>query len=65
MQIALADEDQFNLSGVVDFVDNQVDPTTGTLRLRAVIRNSQQMLSPGLFVAFVFRWATRTRAVDS
>ena len=54
VQIALADEDQFNLSGVVDFVDNQVDPTTGTLRLRAVIRNSQQMLSPGLFVRIRF-----------
>ena len=54
VQIALADEDAFNLSGVVDFVDNQIDPTTGTLRLRAVIANPQRLLSPGLFVRIRF-----------
>jgi RND family efflux transporter MFP subunit len=54
VQVALADEDEFNLSGVVDFVDNQVDPTTGTLRLRAVIPNPQRLLSPGLFVRIRF-----------
>ncbi len=50
VQVALADEDEFNLSGLIDFVDNQIDPTTGTLRLRAVIANPQRLLSPGLFV---------------
>jgi len=54
VQVALADEDAFNLSGVVDFVDNQIDPTTGTLRLRAVIANPQRLLSPGLFVRIRF-----------
>lgn len=54
VQVALADEDEFNLSGVVDFVDNQIDPTTGTLRLRAVIPNPQRLLSPGLFVRIRF-----------
>jgi RND family efflux transporter MFP subunit len=54
VQLALADEDEFNLSGAIDFVDNQVDPTTGTLRLRAVIANPQRLLSPGLFVRVRF-----------
>jgi RND family efflux transporter MFP subunit len=54
VQVALADEAEFNLSGVVDFVDNQIDPTTGTLRLRAVIANPNRMLSPGLFVRIRF-----------
>jgi RND family efflux transporter MFP subunit len=54
VQVALADEDAFNLSGVVDFVDNQIDPTTGTLRIRAVIPNPQRLLSPGLFVRIRF-----------
>ena len=54
VQVALADEEEFNLTGVVDFVDNQVDPTTGTLRLRAVIANPSHMLSPGLFVRIRF-----------
>jgi RND family efflux transporter MFP subunit len=50
VQIALADSDQFTLQGVVDFQDNQVDPATGTQRMRAVIENSDGLLSPGLFV---------------
>ena len=54
VQVALADEDEFNLSGIVDFVDNQIDPTTGTLRLRAVIVNPQRLLSPGLFLRIRF-----------
>jgi RND family efflux transporter MFP subunit len=54
VQVALADEAEFNLSGAVDFVDNQIDPSTGTLRLRAVIRNPQRLLSPGLFVRIRF-----------
>jgi RND family efflux transporter MFP subunit len=54
VQIALADEEKFNLSGVVDFVDNQIDPTTGTLRLRAIVPNPNHLLSPGLFVRIRF-----------
>jgi len=54
VQVALADEDEFNLSGLIDFVDNQVDLMTGTLRLRAVIPNPQRLLSPGLFVRIRF-----------
>ena len=50
VQVALADSDQFTLQGVVDFQDNQVDPATGTQRMRAVIENSDGLLSPGLFV---------------
>ena len=54
VQVALADEDDFTHSGVVDFFDNQIDPTTGTLRLRAVIENSDHLLLPGLFVRLRF-----------
>ncbi|MFM8725645.1 MAG: efflux RND transporter periplasmic adaptor subunit, partial [Planctomycetaceae bacterium] len=50
VRIALADSDQFTLEGVLDFQDNQVDPATGTQRMRAVIKNSSGLLSPGLFV---------------
>jgi len=54
VQIALADETEYNLRGEVDFVDNQVDPTTGTLRMRAVIQNTDRLLTPGLFVRLRF-----------
>src|SRR5690606_36962221 len=33
VEIALADSDAFGLRGEVDFEDNQVDPSTGTLRV--------------------------------
>ncbi|MBN9122353.1 MAG: efflux RND transporter periplasmic adaptor subunit [Planctomycetes bacterium] len=56
VQIALADEDDFSMSGVMVFTDNQVDAGTGTLRVRATITNPRlttapwYMLSPGMFV---------------
>ncbi|HEY4262962.1 MAG TPA: efflux RND transporter periplasmic adaptor subunit, partial [Schlesneria sp.] len=50
VKIGLADEEDFPLEGTVNFIDNQVDATTGTLRLRAVVENQQRFLSPGMFV---------------
>ena len=50
VKIGLADEVGFPLEGVVNFIDNQVDSTTGTLRLRAEINNESGFLSPGMFV---------------
>lgn len=50
VQLSLADEEDFSLTGTINFVDNQVEPTTGTLRLRAVIDNPTGLLSPGFFV---------------
>lgn len=50
VQIGLADEEDFPLEGTVNFIDNQVDSTTGTLRLRAVITNDYRFLAPGMFV---------------
>lgn len=48
--IALADRDEFDLEGIVDFEDNQIDASTGTLRVRATVENPDGLLSPGLFV---------------
>ncbi len=48
--LALADETDFQREGKVDFVDNQVDPGTGTLTVRAVFPNRDGILLPGLFV---------------
>jgi RND family efflux transporter MFP subunit len=47
--IGLANEEGFSLSGVIDFEDNQVEPGTGTLRVRSVIANPKRILVPGLF----------------
>ena len=48
--VALAEEKDFPHRGTIDFVDNQVDPSTGTIRVRAVLPNPNGLLTPGLFV---------------
>ena len=44
------DETDWPLKGTIDFVDNQVNPKVGTLRLRGVFGNKDELLSPGYFV---------------
>jgi len=50
VEVTLADEESAPVWGKINFLDNQVDAGTGTLRARAVIQNPKGMLSPGLFV---------------
>jgi RND family efflux transporter MFP subunit len=47
--IGLANEAGFPHEGVVDFVDNRLDPTAGTIRVRAVVPNRDRRFTPGLF----------------
>jgi multidrug efflux system membrane fusion protein len=42
-------------SGTLTFVDNTVDPTTGTIRMKATFNNSNRRLWPGLFVRVTVR----------
>ncbi len=49
IELALQDEEGFPHKGYIDFLDNAVDPSTGTIRLRGVFENSG-LLGPGLFV---------------
>src|SRR5947209_13429748 len=49
VSLGLANEDGFPHKGVVNFVDNQVNPKTGTLRLRGVFPNKDEALAPGYF----------------
>jgi len=48
-RLGLADEEGFPHVGQVNFVDNQVSSTTGTIRLRATFPNKNFALTPGLF----------------
>jgi multidrug efflux system membrane fusion protein len=45
----LANETGFPHEGKLDFVDNRIDPVSGTARMRAVLRNPDGALAPGLF----------------
>jgi multidrug efflux system membrane fusion protein len=47
--IGLVDEIGYPHPGQVDFIDNQVDPTTGTIRARAALANPDGRYTPGLF----------------
>ncbi|QDT51666.1 Efflux pump periplasmic linker BepF [Symmachiella dynata] len=48
--IGLANETGFPHEGFIDFVDNQVDTSTGTVRLRGKFVNTDEYLRAGLFV---------------
>jgi RND family efflux transporter MFP subunit len=48
--VGLANEAGFPHEGTINFVDNQVNPKVGTLRLRGVFPNKDEALSPGYFV---------------
>jgi RND family efflux transporter MFP subunit len=47
--LELASEEGFPRRGTINFVDNQLNPKTGTLRLRGVFSNRDQTLDPGFF----------------
>jgi RND family efflux transporter MFP subunit len=47
--LGLATEEGFPHRGTINFVDNQVNPKTGTLRVRGVFPNKDEALSPGFF----------------
>ncbi|HEX5210263.1 MAG TPA: efflux RND transporter periplasmic adaptor subunit [Pseudolabrys sp.] len=47
--IKLIDEQEFMHQGRMDFVDNVIDPSTGTIRGRAVFANPNNIFTPGMF----------------
>lgn len=47
--VRLENEKDYPHAGTIDFIDNNVDPATGTIQLRGVIPNSNGALTPGLF----------------
>jgi RND family efflux transporter MFP subunit len=49
VRVGLADETGFPHEGQMDFVDNQLDVRTGTIRARAVLNNKDGRFTPGLF----------------
>jgi multidrug efflux system membrane fusion protein len=49
VKIGLANEDGFPHEGKLEFVDNQLDTQTGSVRMRATLENRDRALVPGLF----------------
>lgn len=49
VEIRLMDEEDFVHPGTLNFVDNEIDPNSGTIVARAVVPNRQVYLFPGVF----------------
>jgi len=57
------DEQGGEETGVLTFVDNAVDMTTGTIKLKATFPNSDHQLWPGEFVRVILRLTTQANAI--
>jgi multidrug efflux system membrane fusion protein len=61
--VELGNETDFPHEGYVDFVDNRLDPSTGTVRARMVLKNwNPSLITPGFFVRVRVAGATPYRA---
>jgi multidrug efflux system membrane fusion protein len=49
VEVALGDETEFPRRGMLDFVDNVLDRSSGTLHARATVPNTDLLLTPGEF----------------
>ncbi len=59
----LSNEENYPHLGYVDFIDNQVNPQTGTIRARAVFDNVDNQFTPGLFVRVKLAASPQYKAV--
>ena len=53
--LGLSDGTNYEKEGTIEFVDNKVDETTGTVTLRAVFENPDELLVPGDYVNVTIR----------
>lgn len=49
VEVGLTGERGYPHRGTVDFLDNQLTASTGTIRMRATLDNAQRQFTPGLF----------------
>jgi hypothetical protein len=49
VRVGLANEEGFPHEGKLEFVDNQLDTRTGSVRMRATFANKDRRMAPGLF----------------
>lgn len=50
VKIKLSDGSEYKETGKLEFVNNEVDPTAGTITLRATFQNKDHLLVPGDFI---------------
>ena len=59
----LQDESSSEEVGTLTFIDNAVDTTTGTIKLKGTFENRDRKLWPGQFVRVTLRLSTRPNAI--
>jgi membrane fusion protein, multidrug efflux system len=63
VDLGLADEQGFPHQGQLDFIDNRLDPNTGTMTGRAIFSNPDLTLIPGLFARIRLPGSNRYEAM--
>lgn len=48
--VGLADEEKYSRKGKMDYIDNTVDPATGTIKVRGILPNEKHPIMAGMFV---------------
>ena len=62
-QFGLASEDGFPNEGVIDFIDNKINPTTGTISVRGEAKNAERRYRPGFFARVRIAGGEKYKAV--
>lgn len=62
-RLRLSNGAEYGRTGRLEFVDNRVDPGTGTIAVRAEFPNPDKLLVPGLFVTMMLEPATAKSAL--
>jgi multidrug efflux system membrane fusion protein len=63
VEAVIGKDESHPVEGVLTFVDNAVDTTTGTIKLKATFANQERRLWPGLFVNVAVTLTTQPNAV--
>lgn len=63
VRLLLEDGSEYGITGTLNFLDQSVDPTTGSVSLRATFPNSQRLLLPGQFVRVRIEAGTNPRGI--
>jgi RND family efflux transporter MFP subunit len=50
VQVGFPEQQDYPFHGFLDFIDNKIDPNTGTILMRAQMPNEEEKLFPGMFV---------------
>lgn len=63
VEITADSDDSLRAEGLADFIDNAVDPSSGTIQVKATLPNRDDRLTPGAFVKVSLALATLKNAV--